>query len=421
MDILVVGGGPGGLTAAISAIGKQGEKEGQTPSVMVVDRKEEIGVPVRCGEGTFVRILRMLSACGVDFSTIEEEGVISNHVEKAEIVLVKKDQRKGGALETKRVVARGKKLGAVILNRDRLEKLLAKVASERGAEIVTGKTVVGVEKEKKAGKGEAEKRAAGGSSRSSGRIVAALDDGEEITATVLIGADGVESRIGTSMGILKPLRPHDISVAVQHRIKGGPWEDRKDTATIYVGAGIAPWGYIWVFPKKEGVPSGTANVGIIVSGEHSRKAHNLLESFIERFWEGTVGERTETITGAAPTTTPISVPAHGNIALVGDAARATSALGAGGIHNAIFTGIIAGKAAGETVSVGKNRMAIYNEAWKKTIYKNLMRSHRLRERIYVSDARIWRFSKALAVASRVGGVLPVDLLSRWWGKYEKHL
>ena len=50
-DIIVVGAGPGGANAAYHAA-RQGAK------VLVIDKKTEIGVPVRCGEAIIEIVLK---------------------------------------------------------------------------------------------------------------------------------------------------------------------------------------------------------------------------------------------------------------------------------------------------------------------------------------------------------------------------
>ncbi len=370
-DVLVVGGGPGGGMAALASAYKN-------VSVTLIERKEVIGYPVRCGEGTMGVVLRTFG--------LEDGKWIAGEIDR-----IKFYPPRG-----KPAVVNGKALGAVILDRGLFEQEIIRRCQERGAEVYTGKTVVSIQKD-----GE-------------NRYLVGLDTGEVFQAKMVIGGDGVESMVGRKMGITRPLRPHQLGIAVQYRIKDGNWE--KNVAEVFIGQEIIPDGYAWIFPKQDG----TANVGIgslgnCASGNETIKS--LLDRFIQK--KGIGGKIVEEIAGAVPIALPPQNVVREKVALVGDAARHSYSVGGGGIHSALFDGLVAGTKAREELlgRSKKNALHEYDVIWKKTYLRALQRSARMKKRIYRSDKHTSFYVGMIRRLSPLFSVFPNTLLSLWWGPF----
>ncbi|MGD0044316.1 MAG: hypothetical protein ABSE84_28580, partial [Isosphaeraceae bacterium] len=95
--------------------------------------------------------------------------------------------------------------------------------------------------------------------RENGRVVGvkAKQFGEpfEIRATVTVGADGFESQLGRWAGLPTNIAMRDMDSCLQYRMTNVDCDVRY--CDFYLGE-VAPGGYVWVFPKAEGL----ANVGI---------------------------------------------------------------------------------------------------------------------------------------------------------------
>src|SRR5512147_1869312 len=123
VDLLVVGGGPGGCTAAWEAKAAAPELD-----VLLVERDPAIGVPVRCAEGVGAEGLR-------EFLDPEGAPWVARRITK--VVLMSPD---GTA------VAVGNREVGYILDRTRFEPALADEARRAGAEIAVGTEVIALER-----------------------------------------------------------------------------------------------------------------------------------------------------------------------------------------------------------------------------------------------------------------------------------
>ena len=218
-DVVVVGSGPAGsVTARFAA--ESGAK------VLIIERRQEVGVPVLCGEG----ISRKID----DWDMLEGKRWIAGKMEGARIY-----SPDGTMVKLSADVA-GNETGYVVY-RDIFDQELARQAIKAGAKIMMNTTVVGLLKDKDKIKGIKAKH---------------FDEEIEIEADIIVGADGVESKIGQWGGIDTTLKPKDLETCAQYTLTG---LDCKDAyCDFYLGKEIAPGAYIWVFPKGKDV----ANVGI---------------------------------------------------------------------------------------------------------------------------------------------------------------
>jgi digeranylgeranylglycerophospholipid reductase len=187
--------------------------------------------------------------------------------------------------------------------------------------------------------------------------VAASSGGEsfQIEAPLIIGADGVESKVARWAGIGFGLRQEDIMVCAQYLVLE---ESRdQDYCEFFFGNRMAPGGYAWIFPKG----SGLANVGIGIQGSQSGPgmAQMLLNEFVQSRMPQ--AEILQMVAGGIPTSGPMSSTIADGIMLVGDAARQSDPLTGGGIINAMRAGKFAGETAGKAVPSGDTGRAALKE------------------------------------------------------------
>ncbi len=322
-DIIVVGAGPAGSIAARFAA-EQGV------SVLMMEKDRDVGYPVRCGEA--------ISKKGVENFIEPDEKWITAHITKFSL----------NAPDGNETLIEFDDSGYV-LERRIFDYELAKTAANAGAEILTRAYVNGliIENDKVAGvkyefRGEQ----------------------KEIKSKIVIGADGVESRVGRWAGIKTYIDFRDMECCTQITASNIPVD--QNTLYFYFGHDYAPGGYFWIFPKGKNI----ANIGLGVSGMVGKKRSAL--SFLNDFMEKKYPEAPilTTIAGGVPSTLTLDKISSPGILLAGDAARQVNPLSGGGISSGMIGGSIAGRIAGEAVKMNKpEHIFKYDKEWHDRVGK----------------------------------------------------
>jgi len=329
-DIVVVGGGPAGTTAARKAAEK-GAK------VALFHRNNEIGSPVRCAEGIAKKLLEKY---------IGKEKIRKSWI-AAEI-----NQFRFISPSLKKVDLNLKQTGYV-LNRRVFDADLADWAAQTGVSIFSGAYVFAVEK----------------GAESSFVLVSHYGKVYRVKCKLVIAADGVESRIAEYFGLNTRLKPVDIDSCVQASVSNIEMDEQR--IEFWVSSTLAPGGYIWLFPKGKG----KANIGIGISGTHNRSVtiRNNLEKFLAmHFPEASL---INYISGGVPIAMPLDSFVADGLMVVGDAARVANPTTGEGIAPALSTGSRAGIVAANAVE--KNDFsATYLKAYEKDWRKDSGRFHK---------------------------------------------
>ncbi|MCK5112634.1 MAG: NAD(P)/FAD-dependent oxidoreductase [Thermoplasmatales archaeon] len=339
-DVVVVGSGPAGsVTARFAA------ESGA--NVLIIERRQEVGVPVLCGEGV---------SKGVDeFKVLEGKRWLANNMDGARII------SPDGTMVKLAADMAGDETGYV-LYRDIFDQELARGAIRAGAELMLNTCAVNILKE-------------------NGKIngVKAKQFGEEfdIEADIVVGADGVESKIGRWAGMKTTLKPYDLETCAQYTLSNVEFD--RAYCDFYLGKKIAPGGYAWIFPKGKDIAN--VGIGILASLSEPGMSLKLLDKFINSRPELKKGEPLRFLAGAVPVAEPIE-SVRDNLLLVGDAARQVDPITGGGL----MASIEAGKTAGETIGKAideqrfdKEMLLPYEEKLKNTLYKKLKRNYVVKE------------------------------------------
>ncbi|MHC1594029.1 MAG: geranylgeranyl reductase family protein [Methanotrichaceae archaeon] len=213
-SVIVVGAGPAGSCAA-RFIASRGH------DVLLIDRKERVGMPKQCAEGLF-------RSCFSEFS-MDPGDFISGTARYLEVIFPN-----GTSYRVEDDIC--------MLDRPRFDQHLLRLAGSAGAEIMLGKKVRRVDPH-------------------TGEIH--LQNGKILEGRVIIGADGPSSNVARSLGIRNWLIP-----AAQVEMT---WPE-DDAIYAYLDKDLSPYS-CWIFPKNE---RGTANVGCFGTA-------SILRRFISKY------------------------------------------------------------------------------------------------------------------------------------------
>lgn len=329
-DVLVIGAGPAGSIAARTAAEKGLD-------VLLIEKRQEIGDPVRCAEGVNKEYLKK-------HVEIDKRWICADL--KASFIYAPDGTRIEMAEEIS-----GGEVGYV-LERKLFDRALAEQAAVAGAEVRVKTRATGLIIEDDFVRGA--------------RLMH-LGKSHDVRARIVIGADGVESKVGRWAGIDTSLKPVDIETCTQYLIAGA--DIAQDHCEFYIGSEIAPGGYVWIFPKGDG----KANVGIGILGSRTGKFKprpvDYLNSFLEKKFPN--ARIVEMVYGGVPVSGSIEKTSANGLMLIGDAARQSDPITGGGILNAMEAGKLAGEAAYAAVSAGDVSLQkleeVYEKRWRATI------------------------------------------------------
>jgi digeranylgeranylglycerophospholipid reductase len=342
-DVLVIGAGPAGsMTAKWAA--KNGAK------VVMIEKRQEIGSPVRCGEGISKSWLASVGITPGRWINLEVEGARIFSPSEKVFEINEKDA--------------GNEVGYVV-ERTAFDKQLAIDAANAGTDVLLKTAAVAMLKE-------------------NGRVVGAKvkHSGEtfEVRAPVTIGADGFESQVGRWAGIPTNLSTRDMDTCLQYRMTNVDCDVRY--CDFYLGK-VAPGGYVWVFPKGEDL----ANVGIGVQVSKvtaMADARTYLDRWIDHHPGYAKGKKIDMVGGGVSISAPIKQTVADGIMLVGDAARMIDPLTGGGIANGCIAGKICGTVAAEAVHGGtptKEFFQKYEKGWRALLEEKLYRNWLAKEKL----------------------------------------
>ncbi|NLI62033.1 MAG: NAD(P)/FAD-dependent oxidoreductase [Methanosarcinaceae archaeon] len=329
-DVIVVGAGPAGSLAA-----KEAAKGGL--SVLLIEKRQEIGDPVRCAEA----VGHSTASKYLDF----DEKSICTEITTATLILP-------NGLEFVLGSEGPEIYKGYVLDRKIFDRELANDAAKAGAEVRVKTAATGLIIE---------------NGQVCGVKVRHLGKEKEIRCKIVIGADGVESKVGKWAGLDTTLKLEDIESCVQYLVSGV--SIKESDIRINIGNEVAPGGYLWEFPKG----NNKANIGIGLLGsrvKNGARPIDCLNKFIEEKYPD--AKILEMHFGADPVSSYMEKYYGNGFMLAGDAARMVDPITGGGIETAIVAGALAGQRAVEAVEANdfsEKFLKEYQKRWEKE-YKN---------------------------------------------------
>ena len=366
VDLVVIGAGPAGTAAAITA-----RRAGL--SVIVVD-KARFPRDKCCGDGLTTLALRQLEDLGFDPDRVPSWQDVS------EAWL-----RSPSGREVRLPLPTTGRFAAVT-PRQELDQALVDLARVNGAEVREGHAFAGL------------------TVLDDALIVDTTSENgnHRIRAPWLIAADGMWSPVRRSLG----LTPPDYL---------GEWHAFRQYASNVTGVAaerLIVWfdedllpGYAWSFP----LPDGRANFGFGVLRDGERKGRDMKQLWSDLLARPHIREALgpDAVMEGRPTAWPIparidtAVTGSGRVLFVGDAAMATDTLTGEGIGQALLTGVEAARsviAGGDPVDVRRH--------YRRAVDHHLLADHRMSQRL----------SKVLARRRGARGAISILDHSGRWGR-----
>lgn len=339
-DVVVVGAGPAGSVTARFA-SEAGAK------VLMIDRRAEIGIPVLCGEGISQRVDNWGMLEGTDWIASKMDGAKIFSPDDTMVTLSKE--------------MAGNETGYVVY-RDRFDKELARQAGKAGADVLLRTEAVSLIKK---------------NGKISGVRVRQDNEVFDVKADIVVGADGVESKIGKWGGIKTTLKPSDLETCFQYTFVNVDYHS--DYCEFYIGKKRAPGGYVWIFPKGNGMFN--VGLGILASLSSPAKPKQLLDKFVEQHPDFKNATPIRVLAGAVPVSKPVKTYSD-NLLLVGDAARHADPITGGGLTTSLEGGKVAGEVIGQAVenqAFDAETLSAFEKGWKEAFGQKLLRNYMVKE------------------------------------------
>lgn len=350
-DVIVVGAGPAGSTAA-KIIAEAGFK------VLVIE-KGHLGRNKPCAGGITIRTFEKLN---LDFGDFVEREISGTRIYSPNNSVIEHDY--------------GRTVGITVY-REKFDSHLLKLAINAGAEIVTDTIARDILK----------------TNNSSEIVIEKNNTLQKKSGKIIIAADGAFSQISKKAGLYNYSK-NLVGVCAQYEMEMKEKDIDEligNTIELYFGESIAPGGYGWIFPKRNRVTVGV----IIEKSKRKRKIRDYLEYFVKKHPIASYKLKNAKVYsksgGVVPYSGVTGKTYSDNLLIVGDAAGHVNPLTAEGIYYSMVSAKYAAHVSMEALSennLTKNKLKKYEKEWKKEIGADLKWGILLRNFLLSKDRRI---------------------------------
>ncbi|HET6727308.1 MAG TPA: NAD(P)/FAD-dependent oxidoreductase [Nitrososphaeraceae archaeon] len=335
-DIIIVGGGPAGLSAAYSAARKNAK-------TLVLEKDDSIAQNIRTSGVSWIDDMKRLAIPEKCYNAIKNFRIIS---------------------PSKDIVLRGKTPKSCVLDVRSTYQYLATLAAREGAEISVRSEVQSVKSN---------------SNRISGVVANTTRGKIEIDSNLVIDASGFNSVVARRSGLARNWTRYGIGAEYECYCD----DIDPETWILMVGHKYSDAGYAWIFPiSKQRVRIGTG-VGRPESiTDPIKKLNSIMESKIKPLDELRNIQPIEFHYGFIPNEGSRKSTIFDGLMLVGDSAGQANPLVLEGIRFAIEFGRVAGEVGANSLSRGCTRESLerYEKFWKERVSSKIKSSLKVQSR-----------------------------------------
>jgi digeranylgeranylglycerophospholipid reductase len=335
-DIVIVGGGPAGLSAAYSAARKNAK-------TIVLEKDDSIAQNIRTSGVSWIDDMKKLAIPEKCYNAIKNFRIIS---------------------PSRDIVLRGKTPKSCVLDVRSTYQYLATLAAREGAEISVRSEVQSVKSN---------------FNRISGVVANTTRGKMEIDSNLVIDASGFNSVVARRSGIARNWTRYGIGAEYECYCD----DIDPETWILMVGRKYSDAGYAWIFPiSKQRVRIGTG-VGRPESiTDPIKKLNFIMESKIKPLDELRNIQPIEFHYGFIPNEGSRKSTIFDGLMLVGDSAGQANPLVLEGIRFAIEFGRVAGDVGANSLSKGCTRESLeqYEKFWKERVSSKIKSSLRVQSR-----------------------------------------
>jgi digeranylgeranylglycerophospholipid reductase len=351
-DVLVVGAGPGGATAAATCA-RLGLR------TLLVEEHPEVGSPTHCTGKLSVHAFERFALPSVLVQAVLRAAAL--HAPDGTVARVRRPA-----------------IDSYVVDRDPFDRFLTDRAAAAGAEVITGARARRVTREDGRLRVEVGRRGA--------RLV--------VTVPLVIDAEGANPALPAQLGVA-PRRT--LVNGLQYELDGVRMEG-DDAPDLYVGRGIAPGFFAWIMPTGPG----RGRLGLAVDprltdrpplyylerlmADHPIASRRVAGARVIRKLAG----RIPILGLRRPTWTE-------GMLVIGDAAGQVKATSGGGIYFSMLAGELAGEAAARRLGGTPGALRAYETAWQAAFGREVRFTTVARQALNrLSDRHISAIVRALA-------------------------